>query len=209
MAANRLRALGSPEAAHRAARAILAEGRFHQPPVPDPLHGVLEWVGHAITNPFGSIGDLITRLGKDFPGGVAGVWALGAVILLIAVGLLAMRRARTQLGVALELAGGASHRETPAELERQAARAERGERWDEAVRLRFRAGILRLGERLELTTTDTIPNHMIARRLQSRRFDSLAERFDEVAYGGGTATAEDAEQQRKEWPELLSEAGRP
>ena len=201
-------ALGSPAAAHRAAEAILAEGRFHQPPLPDPLHGVLEWVGRAITDPFGAIGRLVSRLGRHFPGGVAGVWAVGAAILLVAVGLLAMRRTRTRIGRSLEFSGGEVRRATPAELERDAARAERGQRWDEAVRLRFRAGILRLGERLELASTDTTPNHTLGRRLGSERFDALAERFDEVVYGGAAATAADAEQQRHDWPELLIEASK-
>jgi hypothetical protein len=203
-------ALGSPAAAHRAAMAILAEGRFHQPPVPDPLHGVVAWVGNAVLDPFNAIGRLVSHLGRDFPGGVAGVWAVGGALLMFAVWLLFVRRARFQLGQALDLDSTLAgvRRQTPAELERQAAIAERAQHWDDAVRLRFRAGILRLGEELELTSTETVPNHMIGRLLRSRRFDSLAERFDDVAYGGGAATAADAEQQRSEWPELLNEAGR-
>jgi hypothetical protein len=201
-------ALASPAAAHRAAAAILAEGRFHQPPVPDPLRGVAAWVGNAVLDPFNAIGRLVVHLGRVFPGGVAGVWAVGGALLLFAVWLLFVRRARFQLGQALDELSVGIRLQTPAELEREAAIAERAQDWDDAVRLRFRAGILRLGEKLELASTETVPNHMIGRVLRSRRFDSLAERFDEVAYGGGAATAADAEQQRNEWPELLSEAGK-
>ncbi|HWD70131.1 MAG TPA: hypothetical protein VG293_08030 [Solirubrobacteraceae bacterium] len=200
-------ALGSQAAAHRAAEAIVAQGRFHQPPVPDPLHGVVEWVGNAVTDPFNAIGRLVSHLGRVFPGGVAGVWAVGAALLLVAVWMLLVRRARFQLGQALEELTGGVRPETPAALEREAALAERAQRWDDAVRLRFRAGILRLGERLELPSTETVPNHTIGRLLRSRRFDSLAGRFDEVAYGGDVATEADAEQQRSEWPQLLGEAG--
>jgi len=200
-------ALGSPAAAHRAATAILAQDRFHQPPVPDPLHGVVSWVGRALVNPFDAIGKLVVRLGRAFPGGVAGVWAVGGALLLFAVWLLVSRHARFQLGQALDELSGDVRRQTPAELEREAALAERAHRWDEAVRLRFRAGILRLGQKLELPSTETVPNHMLGRLLRSRRFDALAGRFDEVAYGGGAATAADAEQQRDEWPELLREVG--
>jgi hypothetical protein len=199
-------ALGSPEAAHRAAEAIVAEGRFHQPPVPDPLRGVVKWVGNAVLDPFNAVGKLVDRLGRIFPGGVAGVWAVGALLLLLAVWLLVVRRASSQLGEALDELVGSARPDTPGELERRAVLAERAQHWDEAVRLRFRAGILRLGERLELPSTETVPNHVIGRRLRSRRFDSLAGRFDEVAYGGGSATAADAEQQRDEWPQLLREA---
>jgi len=197
-------ALGSPAAARRAAAAIVAEGRFHPSPVPDPLHGVVSWVGNAVVDPFNAIGHLVADLGKILPGGIAGAWAVGAALLLFAVWLLFARHARYQLGQAFQELG-VERRETPAELERQAAAAERAQRWDDAVRLRFRAGILRLGERLELASTETVPNHVLGRLLRSRRFDSLAARFDEVAYGGGSATAADAEQQRSEWPELLDE----
>ncbi|HEX3618417.1 MAG TPA: hypothetical protein VHU61_17860 [Solirubrobacteraceae bacterium] len=197
-------ALGSPAAARRAAAAIVAEGRFHPSSVPDPLHGVVTWVGNAVVDPFNAIGQLIARLGRIVPGGVAGLWAVGALLLLLGVSLLFARRARYQLGQAFQELG-IDHRQTPAELEREAAAAERAQRWDDAVRLRFRAGILRLGERLELGSTETVPNHMLGRLLHSRRFDSLAARFDELVYGGGSATAADAEQQRREWPELLDE----
>lgn len=199
-------ALGSAAAARRAAEAIVAEGRFHQPPVPDPLRGVVQWVGNAVTDPFNAIGRLVVHLGRVFPGGIAGAWAFGAALLVFATWLLISRRARFQLGQVLEELGGV-RRQTPAELEREAALAERAQRWDEAVRLRFRAGILRLGLKLELPSTETVPNHMLGRLLNSRRFDALAERFDEVTYGGGTATAADAEQQREQWPELLRETG--
>lgn len=198
-------ALGSAAAAHRAAEAIVAEARFHQPSVPDPLHGVVEWVGRAVTDPFNAIGHLVSHVGRVLPGGVAGAWAVGAALLLFAVWLLVARRARFQLGQALEELTGVRP-DTPAELEREAVRAERAERWDDAVRLRFRAGILRLGDRLELQSTETVPNHTIGRLLRSRRFDLLAGRFDEVAYGGDEATEADVEQQRSEWPKLLREA---
>jgi hypothetical protein len=199
--------LGSPAAARRAAAAIIAERRFHPSRLPDPLHGVISWVGNAVVDPFNAIGHLVVHLGKIVPGGIAGVWAAAAALLIFAVWLSLSRRARYQLGQAFQELG-IERRETPGELERAAAAAERAQDWDDAVRLRFRAGVLRLGERLELASTETVPNHMLGRRLRSRRFDSLAARFDEVAYGGGSATAADAEQQRREWPELLDETGK-
>jgi hypothetical protein len=200
-------AIGSPEAARRAAESILAEGRFHQSPVPHPLHGVLVWVGRLLSDPLGALGRAVTRIGDWLPGGVAGAWAIGALVLVTAVSLLARRRARTKLGGELQL-GGRAKGFGPAELERAAAVAERAARWEEAVRLRFRAGVLRLGERLELTSTDTTPNQAIGELVHSARFDALAARFDEVAYGGQEATAADADRQRREWSELLVEAGK-
>jgi hypothetical protein len=197
--------IGSPEAARRAAASILAEGRFHASPVPHPLHGVLVAVGQALTDPLQALGRLVGQIGAWFPGGVAGAWAAAALLLIAAVAALARRRARTRLG-GEPSAVARSRRVDPAELEREAALAEGTARWEEAVRLRFRAGILRLGERLELDSTDTTPNHAIGELVHSARFDSLAARFDEVAYGGQAATADDAERQRREWREVLVEA---
>ena len=201
-------ALGSAAAAHRAAEAIVAENRFHQSPVPDPLHGVVSWVGNAVTDPLNAIGRLVSHIGDVFPGGVPGVWAFCALLLTGAIWVLVVRRAHTQLGLALDELTGGVLRETPSELEREALAAERAQRWDEAVRLRFRAGILRLGRQLELDSPETVPNHTLGRLLRSARFDSLTVRFDEVAYGAGTATQADAEQQRREWPQVLDEASR-
>ena len=175
--------LGSPEAARRAASSILAEGRFHQPPVPNPLHGVLVWVGRVLSDPLDAVGRLVTRIGDAVPGGVAGAWVVAALVLITAVGLLALRRARTRLGHGSEPTGRA-RRLGPSELEREAVLAEGAGRWEDAVRLRFRAGILRLGERLSCASTETTPNQVIGEIVHSARFDSLAARFDEVAYGG-------------------------
>jgi hypothetical protein len=199
--------LGSPEAARRAASSILGEDRFHSPPVPNPLHGALVWVGRALSDPFNALGRLVTRIGASVPGGVAGAWAIGALVLIVAVALVARRRARNKLGAESQPARQA-RRAGPAELERDAVLAEAAARWEEAVRLRFRAGILRLGESLELASTDTTPNQVIGQIVHSARFDSLAERFDEVAYGGHQATAADADRQRREWSQLLVDAGR-
>jgi hypothetical protein len=199
--------IGSPQAAHRAAASILSESRFHSPPVPNPLHGALVWVGRALADPFNALGRGVASIGASFPGGVAGAWAAGGVLLIAAIALLAARRTRTRLGREAPQAQR-NMRITPAQLERDAAVAERAGHWDAAVRLRFRAGLLRLGERLELASTDTIPNHAIGNAVHSARFDALAARFDEVAYGGQQATAADAESQRREWPELLVDAGR-
>jgi hypothetical protein len=199
--------IGSPEAARRAASSILAEGRFHSPPIPHPLHGVLVAVGQALSDPLNALGHLFDRIGAWFLGGVAGAWAVAALVLILAVGWLASRRARTRLGGEASAAARTRH-PGPAELEREAALAEGAGRWEDAVRLRFRAGILTLGERLGLDSTDTTPNHAIGRLVHSPRFDSLATRFDEVAYGGQAATAEDAQRQRREWCEVLAEVRR-
>jgi len=51
-----------------------------------------------------------------------------------------------------------------------------------------------------------VPNAAAGRALRSRHFDSLADDFDEVVYGGRPATPQDVESARSEWPVLLEEA---
>jgi hypothetical protein len=194
--------LGSPHAARQAAQSILAEGRFHSSSVPDPLHGFLVWVGRLVSDPLTGVNSVVNRLGSSFPGGIAGLWVAAAVLVLVLAGAFAARRARTRLG--RPQPGRARARQRPSELERAADRAEHEGHWDEAVRLRFRAGLLRLGERDGVHYPETTPNHSLARRLGSEPLEQLSSRFDEVVYGGDQATAADAERQRRTWPEVLS-----
>jgi hypothetical protein len=194
-------ALGSPQAARQAAESILSEGRFHSSSVPDPLHGLLVWLGRLASDPVSGVSSLVNRLGSSFPGGVAGLWVAAGALAVVATLVLALRRSKTRIG-RLQTANTVA-RQRPGELERAAERAEREGRWDEAVRLRFRAGLLRLGERDGVLYTETTPNHSLARMLASEPLEDLSSRFDEVVYGGDEATAADAERQRRAWPEIL------
>lgn len=193
--------LESAAAARHAAQQILAEGRFHQPAVPRPLHGLAEAVGNLLSDPLGALERLVLRIGRVFPGGVTGLWVLLAALVLAAAGLLASRRARTALADPRE---ARTPHQGPAELERAAVLAEREGRLADAVRLRFRAGLIRLAERSGLPSPQTTPSHEIARLVGSERFERLSTRFDEIAYGGAPATGEDVAAQRREWPEILS-----
>lgn len=199
--------LGSPQAAREAARSILSERRFHPSPVPNPLHGVLVWVGNAISDPLGAISRLIGDAGRSLPVGVPGVWAAAAVLVIVLTVFFAVRRARTRL----DRAGGRAQAPAgprPAELERAAERAEREGNWEQAVRLRFRAGLLRISEHDGRHYAETTPNHSLALLLGSQSLERLARRFDEIVYGGDEATAADAEDQRRAWPGVIAESGR-
>lgn len=195
-------ALGSSQAAHRAAQSILSEARFHSSSVPDPLHGFLVWLGKAASDPLGGVNSVADRLGSSFPGGISALWVAAAILVLVGTGVFAVRRAKTRLGATQPLTSGP--RQRPAELERAAERAEREGRWDDAVRLRFRAGLLRLGERDGARYAETTPNHSLARTLGSEPLEELSSRFDEVVYGGDEATEDDADRQRRTWPEVLA-----
>lgn len=197
-----------PVAARRAAAAILHESQFRAPSVPRPLHGLLTAIGNALS----SVGHAISRVVDSVGSGVGlaptVVWILLALIVagvgVVATRRAARRRARSDRSL---LAGGSERRETPAELERGADAAERDGRFDDAVRLRFRAGLGRLAERDAIAAVSSTPNAQLARIVDSPDFDALAARFDEIAYGSDAATAGDVESARRRWQTVLGRAG--
>ena len=72
------------DAARRTAAAILGEGRFHNPSVPRPLHGVLHDLGVVLQSIGHAVSHVVDRVGKLFPGGTLAVWTvLGLALSLI------------------------------------------------------------------------------------------------------------------------------
>ena len=98
--------------------------------------------------------------------------------------------------------------EDPAELERAAEAAERAGQLDVAVRLRFRAGLLRLGTRGAIHYRPSVTTNEVRRVLGSETFDELARTFDAVAYGGRDAEPPDVDAARREWPRVVAGAGK-
>ncbi len=187
------------------ARAILAEARFHSGPIPRPLHGLLHAVGSALESPLHALEELVSSLGALAPGGTITVWALLAAVVLALSAVLATRGARRALresygGVG---AAGAGAPVRASELERDAAAAEAQGRNAEAVRLRFRAGLMRLAESEVIEAAPTMLNGEVSRALRSEHFDRLARSFEEIAYGGREADAEDLIASRQDWSRLL------
>jgi len=204
MASSLAAGAGPAAAARRSAEQILTESRFQRAPVPRPLHGVLKDIGNFLESPLNAIGELVSELGEHVPGGESLVWAVLAAVLLAVVALLATHGARRALR-APETGPHAARNAPPsaAELEREAERAEREARYADAVRLRFRAGLMRLAERDLVEGAPEMLNGEVARALHSRSFDALAGRFDEIAYGGAQAGEADAELSRREWRSVL------
>jgi hypothetical protein len=196
---------GDPAAAREAARAILREGRFHPPAVPRPLHGFLRAIGRALREPFHLLSEAVTSLAGVIPGGAVVVWILiGLAVTGVAV-LLARRYSRLALIRSTETPGGRAERPARAsDLLRWAEEAERDGRLEEALRLRFRAGLASLNERGVIGAPEGIPNLEVARRLHSHRFDSLSRRFEEVTYGAGRARPDDVEEARRGWSAVLT-----
>ena len=191
-------------AARQAAKDILAENRFHAGPIPRPLHGFLHAVGQ-LWQPIGRrIADAFDSVAGVVPGGSAVLWTiLAAVILLAAVALTARSTRRVLRETGEAGAPGRGARVTAESLERAAVAAERAGRLQEAVRLRFQAGLMRLAERDVIDPAASTPNAQLRRTLRSTRFDALAGRFDEIVYGGDEAREQDVEDARREWALLV------
>ncbi len=199
-----------PAAARHLARAILSEGRFHEPTVPRPLHTALREIGRLLESPVNGVNELVDKIAGSTPGGAPVVWVLLALALAGVAAALAMT------GVRRAAKGPASRRGEPAgrpppsasELEREAAGAERAGRYGEAVRLRFRAGVLSLSERELLDGAPSMVNRRLISELHSPAFEQLAGRFDEIAYGASAADEQDAQRAREGWAAVLEEARR-
>jgi hypothetical protein len=206
MASSASAADGAAATAREQARAILAEGRFHVSSVPRPLHGVLHAVGRALESPLHAVDELVSKLAVITPGGPTVVWAALAALVLVASGALAVRGSRRALrdpGAGTDAGAGAEPPVRAADLERAAAAAEVQGRHADAVRLRFRAGLLALAESERVEAAPSMLNADVSRALRSERFDALARRFDEIAYGGRAAIADDVRTSRREWSRLL------
>ena len=90
----------------------------------------------------------------------------------------------------------------PKALDRRAAEAEAAGDLEAALRLRFRAGLLRLDARGAISFRPSISTHEVRRALRSEDFDALAATFDDVVYGGRPPQDEDVERRARErWPE--------
>jgi Domain of unknown function (DUF4129) len=189
------------------AQRILAERKYHGSRVPRPLHGFIEWLGRRL--------HFLVRwfdwLGRHVPGGRSVLWAILAGVIVGLAILVAMRLARRR---SLHERGGegvwarGERPEDPQALEHLADEAERRGDLEVALRLRFRAGLLRLGRARVLELRPSITTVEVRRALRSRRFDGLARSFDEVVYGRRSPRAQDVAAARTEWPLVLEEARR-
>lgn len=188
--------------AQREAGAILRERRFQPASVPRPLRRPLEVIGVPIVR---AIGWLAERV----PGGSPIVWVLASAVVVLGAflvaGRLGSRRTRGRLRAGVETSAAAPG-ETPAHLEREAERAEREGDLGRALRVRFRAGLLRLQAAGAVVLRPSLTSGEITRRLGSPTFAALARTFDEVAYGGRRPDAADIEAARSGWTRVLAEA---
>ena len=199
-----------PGAARDAARQILRQREFRPERTPKPLAGPVQWIGDRLNGTADWLGtaiqDVLSWIFHLFPGvpglilGVAICVALAAVV----IWLIGRNRVRaTRVDRSDET--GSGEIEDPRSLERAADAATQDGQYALAVRLRYRAGLIRLdrADVIDLRPWNTSAH--LTRRLDSRRFDRLTDTFDAVTYGAQPATNADAATARTEWPELVTE----
>jgi hypothetical protein len=193
---------GSAAEARTEARDILADDRYHGADFPRPLDGPLDWLGERIEAVF----DWLENLGPDVPGGPVALWMALAAAVLLAATLVTSTTIRRR-AIAIERARRAAlpATEDPRALEREADRAEREGDWERAVRLRFRAGLLRLDHRRVIAYRPSLTTGEVARAVRSPAFAEIGGRFDAIAYGGRPADRDDAEAARRGWEAVLAE----
>jgi len=184
------------------ARDVLAERRFRETDLPRPFRGILVAIADRLRDAF-------AWLARHLPGGDATVWSLLAASVVLLAALLAARLGRRRVGLraARERAAAEEPSADPRRLEREADDAERRGELERALRLRFRAGLLRLDRARAIDLRDSATTGELRRRLGSREFDRLAETFDEVVYGRRPPRVHDVERSRQGWARVLEEAG--
>jgi hypothetical protein len=194
-------ASAAPADDRRLAREILEQRRFKGADVPRPFAGPLEWLGDRLQ----PVADWIDRLGRGAPGGPVVLWMLlSALVVAGAAAITSVTIRRRAVAVERALAAALPATEDPQALERAADRAERDGDWERAVRLRFRAGLLRLDRRSVIAYRPSLTTGEVARAVGSPAFDEVGDRFDAIAYGGRRAEREDAEHARRGWAEVLA-----
>jgi hypothetical protein len=196
-----------PGDARRQARDILAGRRYDPRDVPRPLRRILNWLGDRLR----PIGHVFTRAVHSLPSGLRpfawlAIGAIGAVVVWLVARTVQnrIRPPRTEESELDELA-----LDEPDDLERLAAEALARGDFESALRLRFRAGLVRLDRDAHaIEYRASLANGPVRRQLASVRFDGLADTFEAVTYGDEPATADAAHTAEQRWPEVVREARR-
>jgi hypothetical protein len=195
-----------PNAARDAARNILSDDRFKRSTGPRPLRKPLE----SASDKLRPVWEWIVNAILFVPWYVWVAVGAGILALFVAYILGAVRRRAASAPVARTRARGFDDDESedPDELERYADEAEREGDLARAIRLRFRAGLLRLGARGAIEYRPSVTTGEVRRELHSDTFDDLATTFEGVAYGEQVAAPPDVDEARRGWPRVLEETAR-
>jgi hypothetical protein len=210
LAAGGERAAAAPAAARADAAAVLAERRFSETSPPRPFRRLLGWLGDRIDGPVTWLGRPLSWLAARIPGGEAVLWVILGGLVMAGAAFVAARLGASRGGGVVDRTArlGGEPAADPRKLERLADEAEGRGDLDLALRLRFRAGLLRLARIEAIPEPETLTSRQLVRLLGSEQFGRLARDLDEVVYGGRAASRADVESARTGWPQVLARAGR-
>ncbi len=93
----------------------------------------------------------------------------------------------------------------PADFDGLATLADRDGRFDDSIRYRFVAGLLRLDLAGRITFRPGLTTGQVVDELADERFASLARDFEEITYGGRDATAAMRDRAIEGWRTVLSD----
>jgi hypothetical protein len=189
------------------ARAILAERRFQKPQTPHPLRPLLHAIGDVVLPLVRWVGH---HLFNWLPNSHSPLWwAIAAVVVGVAIFFvvrLIRKRVLVAEGGGVRGLPGREQRVDPARLEREAEAAEARGELELALRLRFRAGLLRLQRAKVVPARDSLTSGDVQRRLRLPEFNRVAAIFDEVVYGRRPVSAVDVAELQDGWQRILVKA---
>ncbi|HEX7132567.1 MAG TPA: DUF4129 domain-containing protein [Iamia sp.] len=188
-----------PGEAREQARRVLEDDRYQPRDVPRPLRGVLRWIGERVGDVVRPLVDLVST-----PAGL--IIALVAVAAVTTALVVALVRRRNRVARSEDGARRRAREIDPATLDREADRAEAEGDLAGAVRLRFRAGVVRLEQAGAIPARADATTARLVGRVGVPAFGPLARSFDEVAYGGRPATPDDVAAARRDWPGVVAAA---
>jgi hypothetical protein len=200
----------SPEEARGIASDILTQRRFGGSTSPRPFKGLVDQLDEWL-RPIGEVARRIfDAIARHLPGGRASVWSIlgGLVIVAAAIFTLWLARRRVRVQEREARWKTAESGLDPSALESAAEEAESAGELELAIRLRFRAGLLRLDRAKVIDFRESITSYEVGRVLRSASFEHLARDFDEVVYGRREPRLEDVALAREEWGNVLAETGR-
>jgi hypothetical protein len=209
---------GFAASARHQARQILSGSQYQTRPERSfrPFAGVLGAIGRFFHRVFAPLWRfLVDHLFHPVSGPLSDVlgnwWPLLVLFVALIAGVLVgriviKRRSVRSRTVAREITD--AEFEDPDGLDVMARQAELDGDMQAAVRLRFRAGVIRLERMGVINRAPTLTDRELSRSLRSDTFDALASDLESIVYGGATATEQQAADALSGWSKITLEVAR-
>ncbi len=204
--------------ARRQARQILSGSQYQTRPERSfrPLAGVLAAIGRFFDRVFGPLwrfldDHLFHPVGNSVFDLFGDWWPLLVLALALVAGIALGRIIIKRRALPARRLPGQSSRpasQDPETLERLADQAELDGDLEVAVRLRFRAGVIRLERMGAVDRGPTRTDRELSGSLRSATFDALAADLESIVYGGAPATEQQAADALSGWRRVAVEVER-